>query len=62
MFIITVEQIKETSLKIDYIIEEIITNNNEESLSPLVKNLFDNLLFTKVLLKTGIGPSGANFL
>jgi hypothetical protein len=44
MFIITVEQIKETSLKIDYIIEEIITNNNEESLSPLVKNLFETLI------------------
>ena len=43
MFIITAEQIKETSLEIDYIIEELISNENNNELSPLVKNLFERL-------------------
>jgi hypothetical protein len=43
MFIITAEQIKETSLEIDYIIEELISNENNDELSPLVKNLFERL-------------------
>ena len=44
MFIITAEQIKETALEIDYIIEEIIKNNfNYDSLSPLIINLFKSL-------------------
>jgi len=45
MFIITAEEIKETALEIDYIIEEIISNNNNEnaSLNPLVINLFETL-------------------
>ena len=44
MFIITAEQIKETALEIDYIIEEIIKNNfNYESLSPLIISLFKSL-------------------
>jgi len=43
MFIITAEQIKETSLEIDYIIEELISNENNDTLSPLVKNLFERL-------------------
>ena len=42
MFIITAELIKETSLEIDYIIEEIM-NNDEENLSDLIKNLFETL-------------------
>ena len=42
MFIITAELIKETSLEIDYIIEEIM-NNDEENLSDLIKNLFQTL-------------------
>ena len=42
MFIITAELIKETSLEIDYIIEEIM-NNDEDNLSDLVKNLFETL-------------------
>ena len=44
MFIITAEEIKETALEIDYIIEEIISNNfKDESLSPLIINLFKSL-------------------
>ena len=43
MFIITAEQIKETSLEIDYIIEELISNESNDELSPLVKNLFERL-------------------
>ncbi len=42
MFIITAEEIKETSFEIDYIIDE-ICSNNEESLTPLVKNLFETI-------------------
>ena len=46
MFIITAEEIKETALEIDYIIEELISNDNnneDETLTPLIKNLFETL-------------------
>ncbi len=42
MFIITAEEIKETALEIDYIIEEIV-NNTEEYLDDLSKTLFKTL-------------------
>ena len=42
MFIITAEEIKETALEIDYIIEEIINNTNE-NLNEFSKNLFKTL-------------------
>ena len=53
MFILTAEEIKETVLEIDYIIEEIITNNKEEKLSSLVKNLFERLIYPEreILIK-----------
>ena len=53
MFIITAEEIKETTFEIDYIIEE-ICSNNEESLTPLVKNLFEtiNLQEREILIKS----------
>jgi UDP-N-acetylglucosamine 2-epimerase len=42
MFIITSEEIKETAFEIDYIIEEIINNTNE-NLNEFSKNLFKTL-------------------